>query len=72
MKRILVSLAVLSIAFLMGCQGGSDLTNSAALNQLNTTASPLQEASIGDYVWDDENGDGAQTGENGIRTCLVI
>lgn len=72
MKGILISLMALSVILLVGCQGGSDLTNSAALNQLNTTASPLQTASIGDYVWFDENMDGIQdTSESGMADVMV-
>lgn len=72
MKGILVSLMALSVILLAGCQGGSDLTNSAALNQLRTTASPLQTASIGDYVWLDENMDGIQdTMESGMADVMV-
>ncbi len=57
---------------LVGCQGGSDLTQPIAQDEQRAGFSPLQEAAVGDFVWDDVNMDGIQdTSETGIADVVV-
>jgi hypothetical protein len=72
MKRTLFPLAVIAMIFMVGCQGGTDLTDPSAMIGQRATFSPLQDAVVGDYVWFDENMDGIQdTSESGVADVMV-
>ena len=57
MKNFLVPLMALTMILLVGCQGGSDLTDPTAQDNQRAVFSPLQDAAVGDYVWYDDNMD---------------
>ncbi|UCE66425.1 MAG: hypothetical protein JSU85_16565 [Candidatus Zixiibacteriota bacterium] len=72
MKNYPVVLMALTMILLVGCQGGSDLTQPVAPGEQRAGFSPLQDASLGDYVWYDDNMDGIQnTAEAGIAEIVV-
>ena len=72
MKKYLVPLMVLTAILLVGCQGGSDLTDPVAQSNQRMVFSPQQAAAVGDYVWYDDNMDGIQdSSENGVEGITV-
>jgi len=72
MKNLLVPLMALTMILLVGCQGGTDLTEPVAPDGQRAGFSPQQNASVGDYVWYDDNMDGIQdTSETGIADIVV-
>ena len=72
MKNPLVVLMALTMILLVGCQGGSDLTQPIAQDEQRVGFAPQQNAAVGDFVWDDVNMDGIQdTSETGIEDIVV-
>ena len=72
MKNSIVVLMALTMILLVGCQGGSDLTQPIAQDEQRVGFAPQQNAAVGDFVWDDVNMDGIQdTSETGIEDIVV-
>ena len=72
MSRLFVLALTVLLIFSVSCQDGSNLTDPNALNGQGSLMTPLDLASVGDFVWNDVNMDGIQdTSEYGMADVVV-
>jgi hypothetical protein len=71
MKKVIFSLMAVFLVF-AACQDSANLTDPLTPGGQNAVSTPLQDAMVGDFVWNDENMDGIQdTNEVGIENVEV-